>query len=274
MEAESEINFKQYTFNNVKILQYICVTITTEASVILLINVYSPFGYVGEANAELGLILRETEALHRTNTVIMEDFNMPSLTWIEDEEFPGVFLPFGNECTELFINTFFDHNLVQIMEPPSTRNHLDLAFVSDINSCRCTYPIEKELIDRISLRHAPFVVNFHVVTAVADKVSYLNFGRTNLKKAKQELRNVSFDIISEDEAMLEQWSNNTIATSKIMNNMNIIKDAVLMNTPLRRVNRSWISRHPWLKNSKEYERSRSHKIDAKKFFLSDPFGGQ
>lgn len=150
---QSEINFKQYSFNNVKILQYFCVTITTEASVILLINVYSPFGYVGEANAELGLILRETEALHRTDTVIMGDFNMPSLTWIEDEEFPGIFIPFGNESTELFINTFFDHNLVQIMEPPSTRNHLDLAFVSDINSCHCTYPIEEELIDRISLRH-------------------------------------------------------------------------------------------------------------------------
>lgn len=103
---------------------------------------------------------------------------MPSLKWVADEEFPGVFLPFGNEATESFVNMFFDHNLVQIIEPPIARNHLDLAFVSDLNAFHHTYPITEELLDRISLRHAPFIINYQVLNAVTDRVTYHNFGRT------------------------------------------------------------------------------------------------
>lgn len=100
------------------------------------------------------------------------DFNMPLINWRADEDLPGIFLPFGNESCELFIDTLFDHNLSQILEPPVTRSHLDLALVSDINSCHSTYPTTDELLDRISIRHAPFVLNYQVITELVEKVYY------------------------------------------------------------------------------------------------------
>lgn len=109
---------------------------------------------------------------------------MPMIKWSPDEDFPGVFLPYGNETTELFTNLFFDHNLLQIIGPPENRNHLDLAFVTDINSCHCTYPIPEELLDRESVRHSPFIVNYQIISQVSDKITFQNFGRINLKKSK------------------------------------------------------------------------------------------
>lgn len=136
---KSELRFKQHLFDNINILQYICVTIFIEASRIVLINIYSPFGLVPRSNQDIDILLNEIERLDKTDIIIMGDFNMPLLRWIPDEEFPGVYLPFGNESAEFFTNLFFDHDLVQIVEPPRDRNHLDLAFVNNINVFHCMY---------------------------------------------------------------------------------------------------------------------------------------
>lgn len=267
---QSEIRVKRHFFDNIRILQYICVEVTIGSSILLVVNIYSPFGFVGESNIELGVLLRGVEALHKTDIILLGDFNMPSLKWRADIELPGVFIPFGNESTELFINTFFDHNLMQILEPPTSRNHLDLAFVGDINSFHCTYPIAEELLDRVSTRHSPFVANYQIVTEIVEKITYLNFGRTNLRKSKKDIAGSAFVLATEEEAMMEQWSDNTHATSKIVGNMERIKDIVVRNTPVKKVGRSWVSKHPWLKNSKDYERSNSLKIVAKKNYQDDP----
>lgn len=52
--------------------------------------------------------------------------------------------------------------------------------------------------------------------------------------------------------------------------MKVITDAVLRNTPIKKVSRTWVSRHPWLRNSSEYDRTRELKINAKRNFLIDP----
>lgn len=266
----SELKFKQHLFENIVLLQYICVTVLIESSRIVLVNIYSPFGFVAKSNQEIAILLREVEKLDKTDLVILEDFNMPNIHWSPDEEFPGVYLPFGNESTEIFTNMFFDHNLLQIIGPPADRNHLDLAFVTDINSCHYTYPISEELLDRTSVRHSPFIINYQIITPISDKITYQNFGRINLRKTKRELLETTFSYVSEDDTFIEQWSDNTIATSKVVDNINKIRDNVLRNTPDTRTSRSWISKHPWLKNSKSYNDANLFKIESKKKYLQLP----
>lgn len=142
----SEIKYKRHSFDGISILQYIYISIFIESSKIVLVNIYSPFGLVPAANLELTTLLKEVEKLDRTDVIIVGDFNMPLIKWIPDEEFPGVFLPFGNESTESFTNFVLDHNLLQIIGPLDDRNHLDLAFVTDINSCHYTHPIIEEFL--------------------------------------------------------------------------------------------------------------------------------
>lgn len=45
---------------------------------------------------------------------------------------------------------------------------------------------------------------------------------------------------------------------------------MLRNTPLVRTSKSWLSRHPWLKNSRDYGDANTIKLGAKKNFIQDP----
>lgn len=119
---QSELNFKRHSFNKISIVQYICVSISLNGTTILLTNIYSPFRFVVEANLELAILLEEIEKLNKDDIIILGDFNMPNIKWEVDEDYPGVYLPLGNEATDLFTNIIFDHNLVQILEPPLDRN--------------------------------------------------------------------------------------------------------------------------------------------------------
>lgn len=200
----------------------------------------------------------------------MGDFNMPTIKWIPDLDLPGVYLPKGNPTDELFMNIFFEYDLKQIMEPPINRNHLDLAFVNDEKLAHCTYPIAEEILDKSSIRHAPFIVNFQVGDDIEDGFQYLNFGRTNLKKAKKDLLRFNFDLATEEDTFLEQWHENSLATSKIVRNIERIKKIVVKNTPIKKIKRNWMSKHPWLKSSKSYEKSHIFKQNARRNFIANP----
>lgn len=67
-----------------------------------------------------------------------------------------------------------------------------------------------------------------------------------------------------------QWHENSLATSKIVRNIDRIKSIVVKNTPNKKVKRNWMSKHPWLRNSKSYEKSHLFKLNERKNFLSNP----
>lgn len=134
---KSEFKVKRHSFNEIKILQYICLEVVVSDSIIFMINVYSPFGYPTESNLEIDLLLTKIEKMNKEDTIIVGDFNMPSIKWSPDLELPGVFLPKGSSSDELFINTLFDHDLKQIAMPPAGRNHLNLALVSNEKTSHC-----------------------------------------------------------------------------------------------------------------------------------------
>lgn len=183
---------------------------------------------------------------------------------------PGVFLPLGGENEEAFINTIFENDLKQIAPPPQGRNHLDLVFVLNEITAHCSSPIPEETLDRTSLRHAPIIVNFQMREPSKERLSFMNFGRTNLSGTKNDLDRCTFSMVTEEEALLEQWHENLRATSKIEENISKLKRIVARNTPIKKVQRSWLSRHPWLRNSDAYNASNNFKIRAEKNFRSDP----
>lgn len=123
----NEIVTKRHFVTTIKILQYICLEIHITSLKIFLINIYFPFGYSNESSRELATLLRHISTLDKTNTIIMGDFNMPSISWSPDLNLPGVYLPTGTQTDEFFINLFFANDLKQIREPIANKNHLDLA---------------------------------------------------------------------------------------------------------------------------------------------------
>lgn len=176
----NEIVTKRHFVTTIKILQYICLEIHITSLKKFLINIYFPFEYSNESSRELGTLLRHISTLD--NTIIMGDFNMPSISWSPDLNLPGVYLPTGTQTDEFFINLFFANDLKQIREPIANKNHLDLAFTDDENMAHCVQPTIEECLDRTSLHHAPFVMNVQIPSVIEEKITYLNYGRTNLKK--------------------------------------------------------------------------------------------
>lgn len=267
---KNEITFKQHKFAQIKKLQVLCVSIVKDNSTLLLINVYLPFGLMAESVADFTTLLSSISTIPRTETLIVGDFNMPMIKWTEDENIPGSFLPAGNEKSAAFIEAAFDHGLIQMVAPPNNRNHLDLAWVDDTSAFHVSKPVTEEMIDRISVYHEPFIINYHVEKKINDNIKYLNFGRTNLNQTKIQLSTTQFNIVSEEEAFFEDMSGNIQATSLIRDNIIRLQDVLNRNTPLKSVGKSWLSKHPWLRNSRNYERSYHFKIDAKNNFYTEP----
>lgn len=268
--VKSDIKVRRHNFQEIKTIQYICLELAIQTSTVYLLNIYSPFGFSDISNIELDRILKLIEPLYKTNLLIIGDFNMPTVRWMPDSELPGVFLPMGNESDEPFIETLFENDLKQIAEHPVGRNHLDLALVSDDSTTHCTYPVEEEMLDRMSVRHSPFVLNLQIANDINESVTYMNFGRTKLGETKRDLQRCVFLLATDGDALLEQWHENNRATGKIEINIAKLKRIVTKNTPLKKVKKNWLTRHPWLRNSKEYERSLIHKNNSRKNYVSDP----
>lgn len=167
---KSDIKAKRHIFTEIRTLQYICLELNISKSIVFLINIYSPFGHMKISIEEFGLLMNLIEPLQKDTILIVGDFNMPTIEWLPDTDLPGVFLPMGKESDEPFIDVLFENDLRQIAEPPLGRNHLDLALVSDEKTTHCTYPIEEEMLDRISVRHAPFILNYQIATDILDEV--------------------------------------------------------------------------------------------------------
>lgn len=268
--VRSHIKTKRHVHNNIRILQYICLELSVEQSVIFVINIYYPFGFSREANVEFELLLRMIEPMHKNETIVMGDFNMPSVKWIPDIDLPGVYLPLASRTDVPFTELFFEFDLKQIAAPPYNRNHLDLAFVNDEQNSHITYPLEEELLDRASFRHSPFILNYQTETLVTEKTTYLNFGRVNLNKSKRELVGKNFTLATDEDAMLEVWHDNLRATNMINSSIETIKRVLIRNTPIKKVAKNWRSKHPWLRGSAIYEESLEFKVKAKKHYLEDP----
>lgn len=148
---KSNIKMKRHRFNEIRILQYICVELHFSAQIVICLNIYAPFGLSYESNIEMRQLLSKIDSIHKTDVIMIGDFNMPAVKWVQDPELHGIFLPLGGENEELFISNIFDSDLKQIAPPPQGRNHLDLVLVSNENTSHCTYPIHEEIVDRISI---------------------------------------------------------------------------------------------------------------------------
>lgn len=266
---KSNLKTKRHIFKELRIVQYICLEIHVTDQIIIYLNIYAPFGLSHASNVEIRKLLFKIEPIQKTDVIMIGDFNMPTVKWIQDPELPGMFLPLGGENEDLFISTIFDHDLKQIAPPPQGRNHLDLAFVSNENTSHCTYPIPEETIDRTSIRHAPIVINFLLHEESRDRIKFMNYGRMNLNKSKRDLDLCTFEQVSDDEALLEQWHVNLRATNKLSENIKKIQQIVVRNTPVKKIQQSWLSRHPWLRNSEAYNQSNNFKITAEKRYRKD-----
>lgn len=266
----NELTFRQHVFGEIRKLQFLCMSVIKDNSTLLLINIYSPFGLLEDSIADFINLLSLINSIPRTETLIVGDFNMPMIKWYQDEEVPGSFLPFGNEKSAAFTEAVFDHGLCQIVTPPLGRNHLDIALVNDVSAFYESVPTIEEMIDRESVRHAPFVINYHVKIKSTDRIRYLNFGRTNLSRTKAQLGSIPFHMVTEEEAIFEDMSGNIQATTLIQENIHSIQDVLNRNTPFKVVGRSWLSKHPWLKNSRNYERAQQFKINAKHNLSTNP----
>lgn len=157
--VKREYKTNRHVFSDIHYLQYVCLEIRTETSNLIVANIYSPYGYMQQSNNDIALLLNYIESIHKTETIILGDFNMPRIKWKMDDELPDVFVPhyenfLGNSNEEKFIETFFNFDLKQILPQPSNRNHLDLAFLSNSDFAHFSFPIEEEMLDRISRSHA------------------------------------------------------------------------------------------------------------------------
>lgn len=266
----NNFSYKQHTFPEIKFLNYLCVVVLIEDSQLLLLNIYSPHGYINESTADIVVLLNKIEAISRSETIILGDFNMPDIKWSADEELPGAFSPYGRSQgqgqiqDQTFIEAFLDHNYQQIIPPPLDRNHLDLTWVSDLLAFSLAEIIQEDLVDRASLRHHPVGINFHISVASNEKIKFLNFGRTNLSESKRQLADHLFHDISYEQAVQEDMSGNQSASYLIKQNFDSLFDIMCRNTPLKTVKRTWISKHPWLRNSSKYEEALDQKKKARK----------
>lgn len=238
---KNELTFRQHLFREIRKLQFLCISVIKDNSTLLLINVYSPFGLLDDSIADFIALLSLTNSIPRTETLIVGDFNMPMIKWYQDKDVPGSFLPFGNEKSATFTEAVFVQGLCQIVTPPHGRNHLDLALVNDVSAFHESVPTIEEMIDRESVRHAPFVINYHVRIKSTDRIRYLNFGRTNLSRTKVQLSSMPFHMVTEEEAIFEDMSGNVQATTLIQDNIHSIQDVLNRNTPFKSVGKSWIT---------------------------------
>lgn len=273
---KNDLPFKSFSFPEIQILQYNCILIKKDSSSLLIVNIYFPFGLNAESIDGLVFLLSKMENIPRSDTIIVGDFNMPNLGWSENHDRPGSYLPVSapqaalDDTSLRFADIFFNADLAQIVPPPSGRNHLDLAFVNELTAFHCSPPLEEEQIDRTSVRHSPMVVFYQVENMIIDRVKTLNLGRTDLTKSKSDLEQASFSAISEELAWFENMSGNTQATYLIERNLLLIRDIVIRNTPIKRTDNTWLSKHPWLRGSREYEIAHRNKAIAKRSYDHDP----
>lgn len=113
-------------------------------------------------------------------------------------------------------------------------------------------------------------MNVQIPSVIEEKITYLNYGRTNLKKAQKDLSCANFEFATDEDALLEQWHSNAGATNIIARNIKRIKTIVLKHTPITKNGSSWSSKHPWLRGSKDYDKSRILKKNARTKFMAYP----
>lgn len=251
--VKAELTYRRLIFEEVKFLNYICILLQNPK--LLVINVYFPQGFPEPSIKDFSTLLSNVQSLDRTDTIVIGDFNMPGVKWIEDEDLPGAYLPISNDRDIPFLHTLFDHDLKQIAPPPALRNHLDLVCVGDVEAFHMAQIHQEDLLDRVSVHHSPMGVNYHTPNSVRDRIKFQNFGRTNLTNSKIQLAQHRFIEISEDGALEEDFSGLPIASGSVLSNIRAIKDIQNRNTPVKSHPKNWLSRHPWLKGSHEYERA-------------------
>lgn len=155
--------------------------------------------------------------------------------------------------------------LNQILEQPDDRNHLDLAFVTSLDKCHCTWPLHEDLFDNPSRFHLPFIINCQV--ELIEPLVVRNMGRLNLKKSKSALSRSLFESVTEDDIFSEQWNDNYVATAKLDRNIGVFARIVEMFTPMVRRRVSWLDKQPWLRGDKAYESSLKKKKKANRVML-------
>lgn len=188
--------------------------------------------------------------------IICGDFNLPNIRWNYDNEISGLMVPTsvqGNLEEEFVENSAFI-GLSQILEQPDDRNHLDLAFVLNLEKYHCTWPVADDLFDHPSRFHLPFLVNCQV--SFEEQVLVRNTGRINLKRTKKALSSISFEQISEEDIFEELWSDNYRATAKIHRNIEKFEHITTsLYTPLVKSRDTWLDKQPWLRGDRVYESS-------------------
>lgn len=256
------LTYKRMIFQDVKFLNYACVLLQNPK--LCIVCVYFPQGFPEASVKDFAALMNNLQNISKTAVLVIGDFNMPMLKWLDDDDIPGSFLPLaGGEIDTDFVNILFGQDLKQIAPPPTNRNHLDLVYVDDVESFHMVEVQEVDLIDRVSIHHSPMGVKYLIPNSVKDRSKSMNFGRTNMNNARIQLSQHRFFEITEEEAIEEDFFGVTSASERVSLNVRAMKDVLNRNTPLRNITQNWISKHPWLKNSLEYEETLVRKRRAK-----------
>lgn len=195
--------------------------------------------------------------------LICGDFNLPNIRWDFDDDISGLMVPTSVEGTleEEFVEGTAFFGLHQILEQPSDRNHLDLAFVTDVKKFNCIIPIPEDLFDRPSRFHHPFVISLNVT--LGEPTVTKNVSRLNLKKTRTALARCTFESVSEEDIFSELWSDNYVATAKLDRNVEKLAKIVDLFTPTTKTRESWLDKQPWLRGDKALslkERKRANDV--------------
>lgn len=186
--VDEKFDTTQITIAGIGIFQFICLSIKYQENVIILLNIYVPYG------------TEQIRKLSYTEAIICGDFNCPSIRWEYDDEIPGI-LPanfVNGNLEEEFVAANALLGLSQILAQPENRNHLDLVFALNFDMVYCSSPLNEEMFDYPSRFHDPIIINLFIEQE-DELESYHSHGRTNLKETKAALIVTPFEQIEESD---------------------------------------------------------------------------
>lgn len=195
---------------------------------------------------------------------------MSGILWDYEEELREFLIQISTNHTtaeDKFIRTLNNLCMYQINNTTNSQNKfLDLVFTSDYQNTSMF--AAHELLDNNSLYHSAIHIEIDIeYTDNANEIVTKNFINVNLKQSK----NISFNLITEDDVNEFHYHNSPIMAHKIKNITDMLYNIQFDCTSNRKTQTlENISKQPWTLNNKKYISLYHIKITAKKNYNNDP----
>lgn len=185
------------------------------------------------------------------------DFNFSKFEWKYSNDTPGYLIATNysvDSTHKYFCETITNAILHQINDVHNSRNVIiDLEMVTHYEGKHIRIPLTNKLLDKISLHHQPFIIEFSMTSTKDNVPEHFNFNRIDFEKAKSQLATIYHPRFIQEDIDFHNGIDATVFPEKVNKYIQKLSHIQSICTKKEAKYRSSeYSNHPWLRNSKSF----------------------